>query len=204
VHRRIIFLLTPPPFLVKNFFLREAGLNEPKTLISLLSDRLRASVNLHRERQQKDTLNYTANFWNSRMQESSHLHFGIFAIRKTSSLTSICRSALPRMTTAAYRKTIGSVSLPLCGCRQVRIKKARSSVRAVPSHASRGACCHCQYRNHAMITHTRGRTRDPHRIDPFRRAHRAEYIKGLSKVYRRRRCRRCDRSMTMIESRFHA
>jgi len=87
---------------------------------------------------------------------------GVFAIRETSSLTprSICRGALSRMTTAAYRKTIGFV----VSCRFLRaavgksaLKKARSSVRAVPSHASRGACCHCQYRNHAMITHTRGR-----------------------------------------------
>lgn len=46
-------------------------------------------------------------------------------------------------------------------------------------------------------------TRDPHRIDPFRKAHRAEYIKGLSRKCTAAAPRRCDRSVmtAMIESR---
>lgn len=66
---------------------------------------------------------------------------------------------------------------------RVRVKRSGSSVLAVPSHASRGACCHCQYpqsRNDQRVpTRADG---DPHRIDPFWWTHRAGYIKGLESV----------------------
>jgi len=108
-----------------------------KPKISLLSDRLRKS---EREREKSCNIPESANVEIWRFYDSGN------TIGET-----------PRSTLSPPKNHRCLVSLPLCGCRQVRIKKTRSSVRAVPSHASRGACCHCQYRNHAMITHTRGR-----------------------------------------------
>lgn len=73
--------------------------------------------------------------------------------------------SMTRYATLCQQCRIFVVRVPLLfgACRRVRIKGRGGHVLAVPSHASRGACCHCRYpqsrNDHAHAGHS---------IDPLR------------------------------------
>lgn len=111
-------------------------------------------------------------------------------IQKILSITPVNRNFLsPRDDFVAYRKSTVSLRLFERLSARVRVKRSGSSVLAVPSHASRGACCHCQY------PQSRNDQRVPTRADGGSAIltesilfdeHTGRDISKASKVYRRR------------------